>query len=99
MRRAGVSSLTIGTTRPTLPALDGRLPPHVASLPGDRTPRFLPIVMLGLQTEDRAKDTITFRLGAKRRYVMTALLGSIGLAAAVVGVMPASVGTVLGIAG
>ena len=55
--------------------------------------------MLDLQTEDRAKDTITFRLGAKRRYVMTTLLGTIGLAAAVAGVMPASVGTVLGIAG
>jgi Methyl-accepting chemotaxis protein len=55
--------------------------------------------MLDLRTEDRAKDTITFRLGAKRRYMMTALLGSIGLAAAIAGVMPASVGTVLGIAG
>lgn len=57
------------------------------------------MAMLDLQTEDRAKDTITFRLGAKRRYVMTALLGTAGLAAAVAGLMPASIGTVLGIAG
>lgn len=55
--------------------------------------------MLDLRTEDRAKDTITFRLGAKRRYVLTALLGAAGLAAAVVGVVPVSVGTVLAIAG
>src|SRR6478672_5765484 len=63
------------------------------------SPAFPPTAMLDLRTEDRAKDTITFRLGAKRRYVLTALLGAAGLAAAVVGVVPVSVGTVLAIAG
>jgi methyl-accepting chemotaxis protein len=55
--------------------------------------------MLDLQTEDRAKDTLTFRLGARRRYVLTALLGGAGLVAALFGVVPVSVGTVLAIAG
>ena len=34
------------------------------------------------QTEDRAKDSITFRLGAKRRYMLTAVLGGAALLAA-----------------
>jgi methyl-accepting chemotaxis protein len=55
--------------------------------------------MLDLRTEDRAKDTITFRLGAKRRYVLTAILGGAGLAAAVLNVVPVAVSTVLIIAG
>lgn len=55
--------------------------------------------MLDLPAEDRAKDTITFRLGAKRRYVLTALLGGVGLAAALLGVVAVPVRTVLAIAG
>jgi methyl-accepting chemotaxis protein len=55
--------------------------------------------MLDLQSEDRDKDTLTFRLGARRRYVLTALLGGAGLVAALVGVVPVSVRTVLAIAG
>ena len=56
-------------------------------------------MMLDLPTEDRAKDTLTFRLGAKRRYVLTAILGGAGLAAAVLNVVPVPVSTVLFIAG
>jgi methyl-accepting chemotaxis protein len=55
--------------------------------------------MLDLRTEDRAKDTITFRLGAKRRYALTALLGGTGLAAAALNVVPVAISTVLLIAG
>jgi methyl-accepting chemotaxis protein len=55
--------------------------------------------MLDRQTEDRAKDTLTFRLGAKRRYLLTVLLGGAGLSAAAFGVAQASVGTTLAIAG
>jgi hypothetical protein len=55
--------------------------------------------MLDLQTEDRAKDTLTFRLGAKRRYMLTALLGSVGVVAALLGVSPVSLWTVLAIVG
>jgi methyl-accepting chemotaxis protein len=55
--------------------------------------------MLDLRSEDRAKDTITFRLGAKRRYVLTAILGGAGLAAAVLNVVPVAISTVLLIAG
>src|SRR5690349_18695330 len=46
-------------------------------------------------SEDRAKDVLTFRLGARRRYVITAVLGVAGLVGAVTGVAPASVRTVL----
>jgi methyl-accepting chemotaxis protein len=59
----------------------------------------IPAIMLDLRTEDRAKDTITFRLGAKRRYVLTAILGGTGLAAAVLNVVPVAISTVLLIAG
>jgi methyl-accepting chemotaxis protein len=55
--------------------------------------------MLDLRTEDRAKDTITFRLGAKRRYVLTAILGGAGLAATLLHLVPVAVSTVLIIAG
>jgi methyl-accepting chemotaxis protein len=55
--------------------------------------------MLDLQTEDRAKDTLTFRLGAKRRYLLTAVLGGAGLVASLLGVVPGSVVTTLVIAG
>jgi methyl-accepting chemotaxis protein len=49
--------------------------------------------------EDRAKDVLTFRLGARRRYVLTAVLGGAGLAGALTGVAPVSVKTVLLISG
>ena len=55
--------------------------------------------MLDLRTEDRAKDAVTFRLGAKRRYVLTAILGGAGLGAALLNVVPVSVSTALLIAG
>lgn len=50
------------------------------------------------QTEDRAKDSITFRLGARRRYVLTAVLGGAALLAAVLDVVPVSVWLVFAIA-
>lgn len=51
------------------------------------------------QTEDRAKDSITFRLGARRRYVLTAVLGGAALLAAALNVVPVSVWLVFAIAG
>jgi methyl-accepting chemotaxis protein len=45
--------------------------------------------------EERAKDAITFRLGARRRYVLTAIIGMAGLATALAGLAPVSVGWVL----
>lgn len=51
------------------------------------------------QTEDRAKDSITFRLGAKRRYVLTAVLGGAALLAAMLNVIPVSGWLVVAIAG
>jgi methyl-accepting chemotaxis protein len=71
--------------------------PDIAA-PGPLHPPFEPANMLDLRIEDRAKDDITFRLGAKRRYVLTAILGGAGLAAAVFNVVPVAVSTVLGIA-
>lgn len=50
---------------------------------------------IDLRNEDRAKDTLTFRLGARRRYVLTAILGGAGLAAALAGVAPTSLTVVL----
>jgi methyl-accepting chemotaxis protein len=50
-----------------------------------------------LHSEDRAKDTLTFRLGARRRYLLTAVLGAGGIAATLAGVAPTSLATVLGI--
>jgi methyl-accepting chemotaxis protein len=46
-------------------------------------------------SDERAKDVITFRLGARRRYVLTAILGTAGLAAAFAGIAPISVGRTL----
>jgi hypothetical protein len=46
-------------------------------------------------SDERAKDAITFRLGARRRYVLTAILGSAGLAAAVAGLATVSTGQAL----
>jgi methyl-accepting chemotaxis protein len=48
-----------------------------------------------LSSDERAKDVITFRLGARRRYVLTAILGISGLAAAFAGIVPISVGKTL----
>jgi methyl-accepting chemotaxis protein len=50
---------------------------------------------LELQSEERAKDTLTFRLGARRRYQLTAGFGVAGLAAAWAGIAPVSVGAVV----
>jgi methyl-accepting chemotaxis protein len=50
---------------------------------------------LELQSEERAKDTLTFRLGARRRYQLTALFGLGGLAAASAGIAPVSMTGVL----
>jgi len=53
---------------------------------------------LDLRNEDRAKDTLTFRLGARRRYMLTAVLGVAGFAGAVTGIAPVSLAVVLAIA-
>ncbi|MEP6989768.1 MAG: HAMP domain-containing methyl-accepting chemotaxis protein [bacterium] len=45
--------------------------------------------------EEHAKDFVTFRLGARRRYVLTVILGVAGLAAALTGFIPVSTKTVL----
>ena len=52
---------------------------------------------LALRDEDRAKDALTFRLGARRRYILTAVLSVAGLAGALTGIAPVSLGVVLGI--
>jgi methyl-accepting chemotaxis protein len=51
-----------------------------------------------LRNEDRAKDTLTFRLGARRRYILTAVLGIAGVAGSLSGIAPVSLAVVLGIA-
>jgi methyl-accepting chemotaxis protein len=43
------------------------------------------------QSDEQAKDVITFRLGARRRYVLTVIFGTAGLAAAFAGIAPVSV--------
>jgi methyl-accepting chemotaxis protein len=48
--------------------------------------------------EDRAKDALTYRLGARRRLVLTIILGIAGLAGALSGFAPISIITVLAIA-
>ena len=45
---------------------------------------------LELQQEDHAKDVITFRLGARRRYLLISALGPAGLLASWAGVAPNS---------
>jgi methyl-accepting chemotaxis protein len=50
-----------------------------------------------LQSEDRAKDTLTFRLGARRRYILTVVLGAAGLAGALTGIAPVSLTAVFAI--
>jgi methyl-accepting chemotaxis protein len=51
--------------------------------------------VLDVHNEDRAKDTLTFRLGARRRYQATGLVGVGGLVAATTGMVPTSVWTVV----
>jgi methyl-accepting chemotaxis protein len=50
-----------------------------------------------LPEEERAKDLVTFRLGAKRRYIVTAVLGVAGLAAVLAGLAPVSATVVVAI--
>src|ERR1700738_569798 len=49
--------------------------------------------------EDRVKDALTYRLGARRRYVLTVILGIAGLVGALSGYAPISISTVLTIVG
>ena len=51
------------------------------------------------RAEEEAKDSITFRLGARRRYVLSITLGVAGLAASVTGVAPIASSAVLYIVG
>jgi methyl-accepting chemotaxis protein len=46
-------------------------------------------------SDERAKDVITFRLGARRRYLLTGILGLAGLAASLAGIAPISVSRTL----
>ena len=46
-------------------------------------------------SDEQAKDVITFRLGARRRYLLTGVLGLAGLAAALAGIAPISVSRTL----
>ena len=49
------------------------------------------------QDEDLAKDRLTFRLGARRRYILTVVLSVAGVAVALTGIAPVSLAVVLGI--
>jgi len=51
------------------------------------------------RSEEEAKDGITFRLGARRRYVLTVTLGVAGLVASLAGVAPIASSAVLYIIG
>ena len=51
------------------------------------------------RSEEEAKDGITFRLGARRRYVLTVTLGVAGLVASLAGVAPIASSAVLYIVG
>jgi methyl-accepting chemotaxis protein len=61
------------------------------------TPRSSSFHALDLHNEDRAKDTLTFRLGARRRYILTGVLSVAGVAGALAGIAPVSLAVVLGI--
>jgi len=50
-------------------------------------------------TEERAKDVVTFRLGARRRYLLTAVFGLGGLVVALTGLAPISATSILAITG
>jgi methyl-accepting chemotaxis protein len=60
-------------------------------------PRSPSLDALDLRNEDRAKDTLTFRLGARRRYMLTGVLGIAGIAGAITGIAPVSLAVVLAI--
>jgi methyl-accepting chemotaxis protein len=45
--------------------------------------------------DEHAKDALTFRLGARRRYVLTAIVGMAGLAASAAGLAPITVSQTL----
>lgn len=47
------------------------------------------------QGDEQAKDVITFRLGARRRYLLTGVFGVAGSAAALAGITPIGVGHTL----
>lgn len=49
------------------------------------------------QNEDLAKDRLTFRLGARRRYILTGVLSVAGIAVALTGIAPVSLTMVVGI--
>lgn len=52
---------------------------------------------LETQSEEYAKDAITFRLGARRRYRLAGLLGGVGLLSSVAGFAPITISQVIGI--
>ena len=80
-------------------ALDrrGSAPELWSPFPPRMPPRSPSFHALDLRDEDRAKDTLTFRLGARRRYMLTGVLSVAGLAGALTGVAPVSLAVVLGI--
>jgi methyl-accepting chemotaxis protein len=55
--------------------------------------------MIQFRDEDRAKDALTYRLGARRRLALTIILGIAGLAGALSGFTRISISTVLVIIG
>ena len=61
------------------------------ALPDFRTP-------LDAKVEESAKDVLTFRLGARRRYLLTFVLGAAGVATSLAGIVAVSVTAVLAIA-
>jgi methyl-accepting chemotaxis protein len=62
-------------------------------------PRTSPLTTIDFQNEDRVKDRLTFRLGARRRYILTGVLSVAGMAGALTSIAPVSLAQVLGIAG
>ena len=54
---------------------------------------------LDLRSEELAKDTLTFRLGARRRYILTGVLTTAALAMSLSGLVPVSIVSVLSITG
>ena len=70
---------------------------HLPPFPPCMAPRSTSLDALDLRNEDRAKDTLTFRLGARRRYMLTGVLGIAGLVGAITGIAPVSLAVVLAI--
>jgi len=62
-------------------------------------PRTSPVQTIDFQNEDRVKDRLTFRLGARRRYILTGVLSVAGIAGALTSIAPVSLAEVLGITG